>query len=98
MLDSHTLKKGEDFSALPETYIIFITENDYYGLGKPLYTVRKIIDCTDANGNDLPFDDGCTILYVNGAYRGEDAIGYLMHDFCEQSADKMHYGEIAERV
>ena len=64
----------------------------------PLYTVRKIIDCTDANGNALPFDDGCTIMYVNGAYRGNDAIGYLMHDFCEQSADAMHYGEIAERV
>ena len=29
---------------------------------------------------------------------GEDAIGYLMHDFRESSADKMHYAEIAERV
>ncbi len=93
MLDSHTLKKGEDFSALPETYIIFITENDYYGLGKPLYRIKKTVE-----GTDLLFDDGCTILYVNGAYRGDDAIGWLMHDFCEQSADNMHYGEIAERV
>ncbi len=93
MLDSHTLKKGEDFSALPETYIIFITENDYYGLGKAVYEIEKKV-----KGTDLPFDDGCTILYVNGAYRGNDAIGYLMHDFCEQRADAMHYGEIAERV
>ena len=41
MLDSHTLKKNDDFSALPETYIIFITENDYAGQGKPFYKVKK---------------------------------------------------------
>ena len=98
MLDSHTLKKGDDFSSLPETYIIFITENDYLGLGKPCYTVKKHFDCTDSDGNDLPFDDGCNIIYVNGAYRGEDAIGYLMHDFSESVADEMHYAEIADRV
>ena len=98
MLDSHTLKKHDDFSALPETYIIFITESDYYGFGQPLYRIRKSVEITAANGTDLPFDDGCSIIYVNGAYRGEDAIGYLMHDFSEPSADKMHYGAIAERV
>ena len=76
MLDSHSLKKNEDFSKLPETYIIFITENDYLGLEKPLYRVQKKFDCTDKDGNDLPFDDGCSILYVNGSYRGNDAIGH----------------------
>ena len=95
MLDSHTLKKGDAFSALPETYIIFITENDYLGKGKPSYKVEKHFNC---DGEHLPFDDGCNIIYVNGAYRGEDAIGRLMHDFSEPSADKMYYGELAERV
>ena len=40
MLDSHCLKKKADFTQLPETYIIFITENDYYGLGQPFYLVE----------------------------------------------------------
>ena len=93
LLDSHTLKKGEDFSALPETYIIFITENDYYGLGKPLYKIKKVVEDTD-----LPFDDGCTIMYVNGAYRADDAIGHLMSDFSATDAGKMYYEEIARRV
>ena len=71
MLDSHTLKKNDDFSALPETYIIFITENDYAGQGKPFYKVKKCFEDTAAEGKrDLPFDDGCTILYVNGEYYG----------------------------
>ena len=48
------------------------------------------------DGVDLPFDDGCTILYVNGAYRGEDAIGRLMPDFCTPDADSMYYSKLAE--
>ena len=35
---------------------------------------------------------------MNGEYNGEDAIGWLMHDFRESDADKMHYAEIAKRV
>ena len=99
LLDSHTLKKGEDVSVLPETYIIFITEHDYLGQGKPCYKVRKVFEGT-ATGEigDLPFDDGCSIIYVNGAYRGNDAIGRLMHDFNCVNADEMYYDELAERV
>lgn len=98
MLDSHTLKKKDDFSALPELYVIFITEHDFLKLDKPIYKVRKLFDYKDSNGNDLPFYDGCNIMYVNGAYRGEDAIGKLMHDFCTPDAGKMYYSELADRV
>ena len=98
MLDSHTLKKKQGFKELPETYIIFITENDYLGYGKPVYRVKKNFDCTDSDGRNLPFDDGCNILYVNGAYRGDDALGRLMHDFCTPNADEMNYSQLAERV
>ena len=94
MIDSHSLKKNDDFEALPETYIIFITENDIYKKGKPIYRIKQIIE----DNYDLDFDDGTHKIYVNGAYNGEDAIGWLMHDFRESNADKMHYAEIAERV
>lgn len=97
-IDFHTLKKNDDVSKLPELYIIFITENDYLGLGKPFYEVEKHFKAKDANGSNLPFDDGCNIIYVNGAYRGNDAIGKLMHDFSEPNAKKMYYSEIASRV
>ena len=96
MIDSHSLKKNDDFSALPETYIIFITEHDIYKKGDPIYRVSQNIETKD--GTVLPFDNGVHTIYVNGAYTGEDAIGWLMHDFRESSADKMHYAEIAERV
>jgi len=33
LMDSHTLKKGEKFSKLPESYVIFITDKDVLGEG-----------------------------------------------------------------
>jgi hypothetical protein len=93
MLDSHLLQKDADFDALPETYIIFITEHDYYKKGKPVYEIEKTV-----KGTDLTFDDGCKIMYVNGAYKADDAIGHLMHDFRTADASEMYYNEIANRV
>lgn len=98
MLDSHSLKKKQDFTQLPETYIIFITENDYYGLGQPFYKIKKTVELSSTESMYLPFDDGCNIIYVNGSYRGNDALGKLMHDFCTPNADEMNYIELAEKV
>ena len=93
MMDANLLKKGENFDELPETYVIFITENDVIGYGKPLYRFER---CLVGTGES--FGDGSHILYVNGAYRDETPLGKLMHDFsCTNPAD-MHYELLAERV
>ena len=49
LLDSNILKSGQDFDDLPETYVIFITENDVLGGDLPIYhierfTVQYIVD------------------------------------------------------
>ena len=93
MLDANLLQKGEDFSELPETYVIFITENDVMGKGLPLYPVERYISVTGER-----FEDGAHILYVNRAYRGDSPIGRLMHDFgCVDPSD-MYYDVLADRV
>ena len=93
MMDANLLKKGEDFDKLPETWVIFITENDVMGKGLPLYPVERCF-----LGTGERFEDGSHILYVNGAYRGDTPIGKLMHDFsCTDAAD-MYYGTLADRV
>ena len=93
MMDANLLKKGEDFDRLPETWVIFITENDVMGKGLPLYPVERCF-----LGTGERFEDGSHILYVNGAYRGDTPIGKLMHDFsCIDAAD-MYYGTLADRV
>ena len=93
MMDSRALAKGEDFSALPETWVIFITENDIYGEGCPLYHVERIIEELQR-----PFDDGAHILYVNGANRDDTPLGRLMQDFFCERPEQMNYKELAQRA
>lgn len=98
MLDSHTLKKNEHFDNLPTLYIIFILEHDLFKQKKPIYLVNKTLDIKDEDGEYLPFDDGCNIMYVNGDYRGDNPLGKLMHDFSTPNADEMYYNELAKKV
>jgi len=98
MMDSHTLKKGKNFDQLPTLYIIFILEHDIFKQNKPIYTVNKTLDVKDEDGDYLPFDDACNIMYVNGDYRGNNALGKLMHDFSTPNADEMYYKELARKV
>ena len=93
MLDSVLLQKSEDFQRLPETWVIFITERDVLGRGEPLYKVERCI----LNTGEL-FDDGAHILYVNGAFRDDSPLGWLMHDFSGDRAADVHYAVVEGRV
>lgn len=93
MLDVNLLQKGGRFDDLPETYVIFITENDVLGEGRPLYFIERYI-----SGTQRKFEDGTHIVYVNGSYRDDSPIGKLMHDFACTDPDDMHYSVLADRV
>ena len=93
LIDAAILPSGEDTDNLPDTYVIFITESDVIGKGLAVYHIDKYITETE----EL-FEDGSHILYVNGAYRDESAIGKLMHDFSWTEPDQMVYKELAKRV
>ena len=93
VVDIENLDANQDFSELPETYIIFITETDFFGEGKPVYPIERINLATGK-----PFEDGTHILYVNGAYRGDSDIGKLMHDFNCASADDMNFRIMADNT
>ena len=93
MMDANLLNKGEGFDALPETFVIFITENDVIGKGQAVYQIER---CFVGIGEK--FEDGSHILYVNGAYRDESPIGKLMHDFSCSDPSDMHYRVLADRT
>ena len=59
----------DDFKDLPETYVIFITENDVIGDNLPTYTIERQIRNTGQ-----PFNDGEHIVYVNGADRNNATV------------------------
>ena len=93
IIDANVLNAGDDFELLPESYVIFITENDVLGKGEPIYEISRIIKGL----NDI-FDDGSHIIYVNGEAQNETALGKLMHDFNCTEPDDMYYNELAERA
>ena len=93
VIDIENLDAGQDFSQLPDTYTIFITEKDFYGRGEPVYPIERMNLATGE-----PFEDGEHILYVNGEYRGDSELGKLMHDFNCADAAGMNFPLMADRT
>lgn len=94
MIDTKMLKSKQNFKEIPDSYVIFITENDVVGDGLSLYHIDRVIK---ENGSD--FGDGSHIIYVNGSYKNDsDPVGKLMHDFRCTSSEDMYYSLLAEQV
>ncbi|MCM1128163.1 MAG: PD-(D/E)XK nuclease family transposase [Lachnospiraceae bacterium] len=95
LLDAHILKSGEETEDIPDSYVIFITENDVMKGNQPIYPVERYVTIGEEK---VLFGDGSHILYVNGKYRGDDEIGKLMHDFSCTEPDDMNFEELAGRA
>lgn len=93
ILDTHFLQPGKLYEELPDTYVIFITENDVLHDNLPLYNIRRRI-----NENAKCFEDGSRIIYVNSQRRDDTALGKLMQDLYCTEPKNLHYHEFAERM
>jgi hypothetical protein len=95
-MDVDNLKEKQQFDKLPNTYVIFITENDFFGKGKAVYPIERMNLATGE-----PFNDGEHILYINGAYENQDDnsdLAKLIHDFRCSKADEMLLSPLADRT
>ena len=93
LMDTHTLKKGEKFSKLPESYVIFITDKDVLGEGEQLYQIERVIR---KSGN--LFKDGSHILYFNTARQDDNALGKLAKDLKEANLQEIQSDVLSHRV
>ena len=66
LLDAHILKPSDDTEDIPDSYVIFITENDVIQGNQPIYPVERYITIGEKK---VLFGDGSHIIYVNGKYR-----------------------------
>ncbi len=93
ILDSNTLNPSEDFDQLPESHVIFITEEDVLGHGLAIYHITRTIAETKEH-----FGDQSHIIYVNSQIQDDTELGRLMHDFHCRNAEEMYSKILADRV
>ena len=69
IIDSRSLKSGEDFGKLKRVYVIFICNYDPFGYDRVKYTIRNM--CVEEP--EMPYDDGAQtiVLYTKGT-KGDD--------------------------
>ena len=69
IIDSRSLKSGEDFGKLKRVYVIFICNYDPFGYDRVKYTIRNM--CVEEP--EMLYDDGAqtTVLYTKGT-KGDD--------------------------
>ena len=87
------ISAGHDYEELPETYVIFITENDVLQRNLPIYNIDRYI------GQNMElFKDGSHIIYVNSQIQDDTPLGKLMQDmYCTDPA-KLNYKEFAPQM
>lgn len=93
LIDAREIPAGVDSEGLPETYVIFITEEDVIGDGLPLYHIDRYISETGKL-----FGDEAHIIYVNAEVKDETPLGRLMADFACTNPEDMYYSKLAKRV
>lgn len=93
LMDANAILPGDDTELLPETYVIFITENDVLEGNLPIYHIDRTI-----KENGKLFDDGAHIIYVNGEIKDDTPLGRLMYDLSCSDPDDMNYKELADRA
>jgi len=95
-IDVEFLKAKAEFTELPISYVIFITENDVRGENKLIYN----FEWTDTE-TGTPLGDGAHIIFVNAAYNNaEDTsdLAKLVHDFRCKRAEDMKIKELADKT
>ena len=89
MLTVHSLEAGgHGYADLPRRCVIFICDGDVEMRGKAMYSYSFKSD----DGRQL--EEGGRIIFVNGEYRSDDAIGRLMADMNQSNPERAFNEEV----
>ena len=93
MLTVHSLEVGSHgYADMPHRCVIFICNGDVVGKGRPVYDYRWRLEDGEELGN------GGRIVFVNGEYRADDAIGRLMADMDQSDPERAFNEEVRESL
>ena len=93
MLTVHSLEVGgRNYDRMPKRVVIFICDGDVEKRGEAVYDYSR----RSADGRML--GDGGRIVFVNGEYRADDAIGRLMADMDQSDPERAFNEEVRESL
>ena len=95
MVDGEYLQKGEDYDAMPEVYVIYISRTDLWKMGRMETPVKKYLE---GQREDEQYDDGQHVIYVNAAVNDGSKKAALLHYFKTADPDDMSQGPLSRRV
>lgn len=91
----HSLKRGESYKEADDVVVIFFTEKDLIGEGKPTYTYKALL--TEDPSQVMP--SAPVYVFANGTYRDKDTkIGRLIADVMEPDPAKMQTPALRARM
>ena len=91
IIDSNNLEKNNDFTKLPETYVIFFCNFDLFKENKPIYKVERVVNLKKL------FNDKEHIVFVNCTYQDITTdIGKLIHDMKSKIGEEKCYNIFSE--
>lgn len=85
--------KATQYKDLPDTFIFYISMNDFLGLNQPIALVKSTI----GNENKL-YDDGKHIFFVNAGVDDDSEVAKLMNYFKNADPNDLSHGELSDRV
>ena len=93
MVDSELLEKGTKVADLPNTYIFYISMQDFLELKKPIAQVESYI-----GSEKRVYDDGKHIVFVNAAVDDASEVSRLMQYFKTADPNDASHGELSNRI
>ena len=91
MIDSEFLEKGKKYSALPDVYLIYVSETDLWKYGLAAYPVRRCFQ------NLEHCEDGVKVLYANAAVDDGSQRARMLRYFRTADPEDRSQGALSER-
>lgn len=86
-------ESGDKFRDLATVYIVYISENDIFGYGYPVYHMKHILEETGT-----VVDDGCHILFANTEYQDGSDKAELLSCFREKMVENPKFPVLSKRM
>lgn len=93
VITSRETDVGTRFESIPEVYVIYISEFDFFKKGKTIYHIEKIIKET---GNYV--DDGFHEIFVNTSVYDGTKISDLMRCMTQKEVNDLKFPKLVNRI